>query len=90
MKLVIIAAVLGTGSSSIWLNNLRSKDATAIESGRQCLSVLSGLYFKAPWITRTLNMAVMHTVNLSSPSAEIQNVYLLWLHRSIANGEFFE
>lgn len=90
MGLLIAIVFLNSASTSIWLDNMRSKDGSAIESGRLCLSAVGRHYFKSSSITRTLNMAIMHAGNLSSPAAEIENTYLLWLHRSIASGEFDE
>lgn len=64
---------------------MRSKDESAIKSGRKCLSKLSRVYFKNPSITRTMNIAVFYSGNLSSPSADIEIDYLPWIHRHVAN-----
>lgn len=90
LKLFLLSFLINLASTSIWIDNMRSKDETAVLSGRKCLSKISKYFFRNPEITRTRNLAIFHSGNLTRPASDIESEFLLWLHRAIAFGKFEE
>lgn len=59
----------------------------AVLAGQKCLTLISRHYFNETRASRTKNMVIMHSANLSSPAAEIEVNFLAQMHQSIAANE---
>ena len=62
-------------------------DFTAANAGTSCLKTMADLFFYNPEITRSRNMVILHTLNMTSPAAEIEEFFIKWLHTRLLHGE---
>ena len=61
-----------------------------VEFGVECLESLEKIYFERFLVNKSFsqpNLAFLHTKNLSSPSREIEILYLKKLHDQILNAK---
>lgn len=87
--IIILILIIHCNFSSaiVWLRNTNERGPAAANSGTKCLAELAKFFFYDPTITRTQNVAIMHTNGLSSPAAEILGNFLSLMHRMIATEE---
>lgn len=74
-------------NASIWIKNVKSYGPSAAANGVKCLITMSKFYLKDPSITRSQNLVVSFTRNLTVPADNIQRSYLKWMHQAIAKQE---
>lgn len=70
----------------VWLRPKNERGPAAIMAGIKCLEQMIHIYFYDPLITRTKNMLILHTNNMTSPAAEIEIKILELMNTNIANG----
>lgn len=69
MKLTFINSV-------VYLRGKNERGPLAWHAGEECIGAVSTIFFYDQYSSRTKNAIVLHTHNLSSPAAEIENIYL--------------
>lgn len=72
---------------TVWLRNTNERGPAAAAAGTKCLAELAKYYFYRPTITRTQNLAIIQTKNLSSPASETAGNFLAIMHEMIADEE---
>lgn len=72
---------------TVWLRNTNERGPAAAAAGTKCLAELAKFYFHRPTITRSQNIAIIQTKNLSSPAAETAGNFLSMMHEMIAAEE---
>lgn len=75
--------VIGT----VWLRYPNDRGPAAVQAGYACLHVISVDYFYDPLVTRSKNMVILHTANMSAPAAQIEITYLSRVHDVVAKAE---
>lgn len=76
--------------ASIWIKNVKSYGPSAAIIGADCLSTLTKFYLKDPSLTRSRNLVISYSQNLTVPADNIQRLFLQWIHEAIVRGEVDE
>lgn len=76
-----------SASATTFLRMPNNRGPGAALAGRNCLNLVSRYYFNETRASRTKNMVIMHSANLSAPAAEIEVNFLTLMHKSIASYE---
>lgn len=87
---IFLSLNLNASDASIWIKNVKAYGPTAAAHGVKCLSIMTKYYLKKPQLSRTRNLVVSYTRNLSIPADNVQLLYLKWIHGAILNGEMDE
>lgn len=90
VAILIVFSSFNSANASIWIKNIKAYGPTAAAHGVQCLSTMTKYYLKEPTLSRTRNLVVSYTQNLSVPADNLQRLYLKWIHRAISSGEVDE
>lgn len=83
---IVVLAMCCAASSTVWLRYPNDRGPAAVHAGSECLQTVAEKFFYDPLITRSKNMVISHTTNMSAPAAEIGGTFLALMHNVIAEG----
>lgn len=70
-------------NSIVWLRNSNDRGPAAVQAGTACLQTVAQKFFYDPSVTRSKNMVILYTANMSAPAAEISSTFLaLMMHNA--------
>lgn len=85
--ILMLLLVVDRSSATTFLRPPNNRGPGAALAGRNCLERVTRHYFNDTRVSRTKNMVIMHSANLSAPAAEIEVNFLTLMHQSIAAKE---
>lgn len=74
-------------SATVWLRYPNDRGPAAVQAGCSCLLAVTKDYFYDPWVTRSKNMVILHTANMSAPAAEIEINFLAKIHDVVVKAD---
>lgn len=83
---IVILVMSSAARATVWLRNPNERGPAAVQAGTACLYTVAHKFFYDPYVTRSENMVILHTANMSSPAAEISGNFLALMHAIIASG----
>lgn len=89
-KVLVWAAVAlyaGAGATT-FVREPNSRGPSAVQAGFECLMRVTRSYFNSTQVSRTRNMVIMHSSNLSAPAADIEIMFLARMHAFIASNNW--
>lgn len=82
----LVLAMSCVARSTVWLRNPNDRGPAAVQAGSACLQTVAEKFFYDPLVTRSKNMVILHTSNMSAPAAEIGGTFLALMHNVIMEG----
>lgn len=83
---IVVVAMSCVARGTVWLRNPNDRGPAAVHAGSACLQTVADKFFYDPLVTRSKNMVILHTANMSAPAAEIGGTFLALMHNVIAEG----
>lgn len=82
----LVLAMCCMVSTTVWLRYPNDRGPAAVQAGSACLQTVAEKFFYDPLVTRSKNMVILHTANMTAPAAEIGGTFLALMHNVIAEG----
>lgn len=83
---IVVLAMSCVARATVWLRYPNDRGPAAVQAGSACLQTVAEKFFYDPYVTRSKNMVILHTSNMSAPAAEIGGTFLSLMHEVIAEG----
>lgn len=88
IRLALVTAIVWLSAGAFGTTFVRepnSRGPNAVQAGLDCLLRVTRSYFNSTSISRTRNMGIMHSAQMSAPAADIEIRFLSEMHAVIAS-----